>query len=79
MKYKVRNWSCECKVADVLYDGEATASFIALHTALTIRTVRVALGNLINNREVEARIVQERSPHARPQTVYSLVKTRKAA
>lgn len=75
----MRNWKVESKVADILYDGEATASFIALHTALSIRTVRAALGTLINANEVEARIIPDRSGQARSQTVYSLIRTRKAA
>ena len=73
----MRKWNTESKVAEVLYDGEATASFIALQTALSIRAVQEALGNLIRNGEVDARIAPDRSgQHGRSQTFYFLTRTK---
>ena len=76
----MRKWNTESKVAEVLYDGEATASFIALQTALSINSVTVALAQLIRNGEVEARTIPDRSgDRGRSQTLYSLVRTKRKA
>ena len=68
----------EGRVAEQLYEGEATAADLARKSRLSGSTVRNILGTLINKGEVEARVVPDRSGEVgRVETRYSLVRTQR--